>query len=223
MPTRPARLTATTVLVASLALAGCASAGSSSDAADPVAAPDGAYAADDDAGATADAPDQVPDTALAVADLEDLGAPPPLENLDGWLNNPDDIATLDDTRGRVTVVWFWTFGCFNCKNTLPNLQELRAAHPTDDVEIIGVHAPEFDHEADPDNIAQAVEDLGVTWPVALDTDHTTFRSWQDPGGNFWPRTFVLDQAGDIRFDHIGEGAYDRLNDTVAALVADPVA
>lgn len=223
MLTRSTRLTAATVLAAALGLAGCAGLGSGSADPDPVAAANDA-GGDDTAAAPDDAPaDDAPDAALAVADLEDFGTPPPLTDLDGWLNNDDDIAGLDDTRGKVTVVWFWTFGCINCKNTLPNLQELRAAHSTDDVEIIGVHAPEFDNEADPDNIAQAVDDLGVTWPVALDTDHVNFRAWQDPGGNFWPRTFVLDQSGHIRFDHVGEGAYERLDDTVAALVADPVA
>lgn len=190
-----------------------------------------AMSGDDDAAATDNADDSPADATddgdaatpagSPSADLPDLGTPPGLVDLDGWLQN-GDVEGLDDTRGRVTVVQFWTFGCFNCKNTLPNLKELRAAHPEEDVAFIGVHAPEFEYEADPDAIQQAADDLGVTWPIALDTDHGNFRAWQEGTGNFWPRTFVLDQAGEIRFDHIGEGGYDGLNDTVATLVADPV-
>ena len=75
-------------------------------------------------------------------------------------------------------------------------------------------------QADPANIAQAAVDLGVNWPIALDTDKTNFRAWQ-PGRRFWPRTFVLDREGNIRFDRIGEGAYDELNATVAFLIQNP--
>lgn len=206
---RPHRAALPAALLVGLALAACT----------PLATAGGDPAGDDpDAGRGGT---DVTVRGPAVADLEDFGPPPALVDLDGWIDN-GTVTGLDDLRGRVAIVWFWTFGCRNCTNTLPNLQALRAAHDDDDVAIIGIHAPEFAHEEDPDDVAAAMEDLGVTWPVALDTDHTNFRAWQDPGGNFWPRTFVLDQAGSVRFDHVGEGAYDRLNATVAALVADPV-
>ena len=69
----------------------------------------------------------------------------------------------------------------------------------------------------PDAIAAAAEDLGVTWPIALDTARQSFRSWQGSPA-YWPRTYVLDREGHIRFDHIGEGAYEELNETVAVLL-----
>jgi thiol-disulfide isomerase/thioredoxin len=113
-------------------------------------------------------------------------------------------------RGRQ----FWTFGCHNCKATLPNLQALYAEHQGEDFEIVGIHSPEFDYEKEPDAIAAAGERLGVTWPIALDTRRVTFFGWQG-GRAYWPRTYVLDRDGRIRFDHIGEGAYEELNETIA--------
>ncbi|MDH3294873.1 MAG: redoxin domain-containing protein, partial [Acidimicrobiia bacterium] len=107
--------------------------------------------------------------------------------------------------------------CFNCKNTLPHLSDIYNRWQPRGLEIIGVHAPEFDREADPNNVSRAVVELGVTWPVALDTSKTNFRSWQGDR-RFWPRTYVLDQNGSIRFDHIGEGAYNELEATVAYLI-----
>lgn len=151
--------------------------------------------------------------------IPDDGPHPELRDVDGWLQS--DVTSLEELRGRVVVVQFWTFGCINCKNTLPNLRELYAAHPRSDLEVVGIHAPEFDWEADPAAISAAAADLGVTWPIVLDTRKRTFHHWQEGTRAYWPRTYVLDREGRIRFDHIGEGAYAELNEVVAALIADP--
>ncbi len=147
--------------------------------------------------------------------LEDLGPAKGLANLDGLLQT--DITSLEELRGKVVVVQFWTFGCINCKNTLANLRDLYDEHAGKEFEVVGVHSPEFSYEEDPAAIGEAAVDLGVTWPIALDTRKFNFFRWQG-GRAYWPRTYVLDQQGHIRFDHIGEGAYDELNETVAALL-----
>ena len=155
-------------------------------------------------------------TPLSVqVELPDLGEPQPLAHLDGWLQA--DFETLDELQGKVVVVQFWTFGCINCKNTLANLRELYDRHKGDEFEVVGIHSPEFNYEKDVDAIAEAAMDLGVTWPIALDTDKFNFFRWQGSPA-YWPRTYVLDRDGRIRYDHIGEGAYDELNAAVAALL-----
>lgn len=175
----------------------------------------GAGDIDDSDADPADPPASTP-TPPRPIDVPDLGPMPDIENISGWLNT--DGSSFEEVRGPVTIVQFWTFGCFNCRNTLPHLQELYAARHADGLEIIGIHAHEFERERDPANVAQAVIDLGVTWPVALDTDKTNFVAWQG-SPRFWPRTYVIDAEGRIRFDHIGEGAYDELAATVDALLA----
>lgn len=164
-------------------------------------------------------------TTVEARQLEDppknLGPRKDLVELDGWLNT--DITSLDDLDGDVILVELWTFGCSNCKARIPHTQDLYATYKDRGFEIVGVHAPEFSYEAEVPNIVEAVEQLGVTWPVALDTDKRNFRAWQAGGRRFWPRTFVIDQNGDVRFDHIGEGAYDELEATVAWLLANPAA
>ncbi len=144
-----------------------------------------------------------------------LGNALALTELDGWLQS--EVSSLEDLRGQVVIVQFWTFGCYNCKNTIPYLQDIYADYHESGVEIVGVHAPEFDYERDPDAILSAAQDLGVDWPIALDTQRRNFRAWQGSPA-YWPRTYVLDQNGLIRFDHVGEGAYEELEQTVAALL-----
>ena len=190
---------------------------------DRAAAPNGDGAdspSSDETSATADEQQSETDEPDGAA-AEMVEAPPilgvagDLSDLDGWLQT--DATSFADFDGTVRVVQFWTFGCINCRNTLANLRGLYDEHSPNGLEVIGVHTPEFEFEKDPDRIQEAAIELGVTWPIALDTDKTNFRAWQ-PGRRFWPRTFVLDRAGQIRFDRIGEGAYDELNATVAYLI-----
>ncbi len=145
-----------------------------------------------------------------------LGTKPELENIQGWFNTEAD--SLDDFDGQVKIVQFWTFSCHNCTATIPHLQNIYSKWEPEGLEIIGIHAPEFDFEKDPDAVKAAAKDLGVTWPVALDPTKTNFRNWQDR--RFWPRTFVLDQNNQVRFDRIGEGRYDDLEATVAQLLTE---
>lgn len=142
---------------------------------------------------------------------------PDLVSLDGWIQS--GVESLDALEGKVVVLQFWTFGCRNCKATIPNLQEIYHTFGRDQVEIVGVHAPEFSFEAEETNIVAAAAELGVTWPIALDTEKRNFHAWQEGRTGYWPRTYVIDQDGQIRFDHIGEGKYQELQDIVAALVA----
>lgn len=171
--------------------------------------------------ATADstaAPTTSTTEALEVAP-ENYGPRKGLVNLDGWRNT--DNTSIDDFNGKVLLVEMWTFGCSNCKARIPHNQALYAATSRDDFDIIGVHAPEFSFEAEIPNIEDAIERLGVTWPVAIDTNKENFRAWQEGGRRFWPRTYVIDQNGDIRYDHIGEGRYEELAQTVQYLIDNP--
>ena len=169
--------------------------------------------------APAPTPTGPPIASPTVNPIANEGPHPDLRDIDGWLQS--EVSSLEELRGKVLVVEFWTFGCINCQRTLPNLIELYGAHSRDELEFVGIHSPEFAHEADVDNIVAAAADLGVTWPIALDTNKRTFHHWQEGTTAYWPRTYVLDRDGNIRFDHIGEGRYDELNETVARLIADP--
>lgn len=164
----------------------------------------------------ADRPPGLPSTAPALTEAPPrLGPAPELTQLDGWLQtSADDFHHFD---GQVRIVQFWTFACSNCQATIPHLQGIYQRWQPRGLEIIGVHAPEFDFESKPDAIAAAAQRLGVTWPIALDTKRVNFAAWQ-PDGRYWPREVVIDQAGQIRFDHIGEGAYEQLEATVAYLI-----
>jgi len=193
-----------------------ATAGSSPDVAAPAATGTDESTAPAATADAADTPaaDEAAAPAPAVEALPKLGQAQLFTNLDGWLQT--DADNINDFDGQVRIVQFWTFGCFNCKNTYAALRDIYDRWQPEGLEILGVHAPEFDFEKDPESIAASAEENGLIWPIALDTNKTNFRAWQ-PGRRFWPRVFVVDQTGEIRFDHIGEGKYDELEAAVAQL------
>ena len=202
-----------------------ASAGGSSATSPPSVAPAPAGTTAT-AGATTTVPPstEVPVATTAPPVTEPIDPPPvlreehpPLKDIDGWLQS--DVTSLEELRGKVVIVEFWTFGCYNCRNRLPYTQDIYAAYRDQGLEIVGIHSPEFAYEKEVDAIVDALDRLGVTWPVVLDTDRRTFRQWQGSPA-YWPRTYVLDRLGRVRFDHIGEGAYGALEDTVVALLAE---
>jgi thiol-disulfide isomerase/thioredoxin len=146
-----------------------------------------------------------------------LGNALSLTNLDGWLQS--GVSSLDELQGQVVIVQFWTFGCSSCKAVLPEMQEIYSTYGGDGLEIVGVHSPEFSYERDPDAIAAAAQELGVTWPIALDTGRDNFHAWQGSPA-YWPRTYVLDRNGFVRYDNIGGFPYEELEHTVVALLAE---
>lgn len=119
-----------------------------------------------------------------------------------WINS--ESLTLEGLKGRVVIVDFWTFGCYNCRNTLPTLKKFDETYRGKGLTIIGVHSPEFDYEKELKNVQSNVNKLGIKYPVVTDND---FETWNAYGVRAWPSIFILDKQGRIRYMHIGEGRY----------------
>ncbi|MBA2340070.1 MAG: peptide-methionine (R)-S-oxide reductase MsrB [Pyrinomonadaceae bacterium] len=145
------------------------------------------------------------------------GRAPQASELSGgtWINS--EPLTLEALRGRVVLVDFWTFGCYNCRNTLPTLKRLNASYGNRGLTIVGVHSPESDYEKDLDNVRRGVRELGIRYPVITDNDYQTWRAY---GVQAWPTIVILDKQGRIRFTHIGEGMYEQQEQIIQKLLAE---
>lgn len=138
-----------------------------------------------------------------------------------WLNALDGKPrALAARRGEVTVVQFWTFACSNCLANLPAYERLQARFKSQGVEIIGVHTPELAHERDPKNVARRVRELGIKYPILLDSKGQNWRNWKQ---QYWPTIYLIDRAGRVRHKHIGElrGDEAQLNRFVEILLREP--
>jgi thiol-disulfide isomerase/thioredoxin len=150
----------------------------------------------------------------AVVDAKD-GPPAPAFNDGVWINS--DALTLASLRGRVVVVDFWTFGCYNCRNTLPSIKRLHDTYGAKGLTVVGVHTPESSYEKEIANVRRSVGSLGIRYPILTDNDYAT---WNAYGVEAWPTVFILDRRGRVRYKHVGEGAYDEQERTVKTLLAE---
>ena len=134
-----------------------------------------------------------------------------------WINS--EPLTLKDLRGKVVLVEFWTFGCYNCRNTLPFVKKWDAQYREKGLTIVGVHSPEFDHEKKIENVRREVASLGIQFPVITDNEFETWRAYKVDA---WPTIFVLDKLGRVRRKHVGEGAYAQTEKLIQELLAEQV-
>lgn len=144
-----------------------------------------------------------------------LGELPSLDGLGPWFNSRP--LTIQQLKGKVVLVDFWTYSCINCLRTLPYLKAWDAKYRRDGLVIIGVHAPEFAFERDPANVSKAVVDLGVRYPVALDNK---YRLWNALHNQYWPAHYFIDAEGRIRYIHDGEGEYAMAERVIRQLLAE---
>ena len=140
---------------------------------------------------------------------------PEIKGIKAWINS--EPLTIEEFRGKVVLVDFWTYSCVNCIRTFPYLREWNAKYADDGLVIIGVHSPEFEFEKDYSNVLRATQDNGITWPVAQDND---FETWQNYSNRFWPAKYLIDKEGVIRYTHFGEGAYDETEKQIRDLLID---
>lgn len=149
------------------------------------------------------------------AALPDLGLAPELTN-DIWLN-VDSPLRLADLRGKVVLLEMWTFDCINCKNVLPSLKHWHSKYAGQGLVVIGNHYPEFNYEADLENLRNAVSSYGIEYAVAQDNEGVTWRAYRN---QYWPTLYLIDKQGHIRYVHIGEGRYIETEENIQILLGE---
>jgi thiol-disulfide isomerase/thioredoxin len=122
-----------------------------------------------------------------------------------------------NAEGKTVLVDFWTYTCINCIRTLPHLEAWYRRYAPEGLVVIGVHTPEFPFERDPGNVAAAISDDGLTYPVVQDNDYGT---WDAFGNQYWPAKYLIDPSGHVRYAHFGEGDYGETEDAIRSLLAE---
>jgi len=150
--------------------------------------------------------------------LPHLYPAPELSGLTNWLHN-EPIESLAALKGKVVLIDFWTYSCINCIRTLPYIQSWHEDYTDSGLVILGLHAPEFQFEHKPENVAKAVKDFGLTYPIAQDNDFATWRAYNN---HYWPAKYLIDRDGFVRYTHFGEGEYDETEAAIAELLGEEV-
>ena len=139
---------------------------------------------------------------------------PEIRGIEKWLNTsgPQTLASL---KGKVVLVDFWTYSCINCLRTLPHVEAWYNKYHSSGFEVIGVSTPEFAFEKDPGNVARAIKQYGIPYPVALDNNYKT---WNAYNNQYWPAEYLIDATGKIRRTEFGEGNYPESEQAIRTLL-----
>ena len=132
-----------------------------------------------------------------------------------WINGGP--LTMEELRGRVVLIDFWTYTCINCIHTYPFLKEMHAKYADDGLVIVGVHSPEFEFEKNYDSVVEATQKDALVWTMAQDNDFITWRRYNN---RYWPAEYLIDKDGVVRYTHFGEGAYAETEDVIRELLAE---
>jgi thiol-disulfide isomerase/thioredoxin len=148
-------------------------------------------------------------------DLPVEGHLPSLEGATEWINSPP--LTPSGLRGKVALFDFCTYTCINWLRTLPYIRAWAERYEDHGLVMVGVHTPEFSFEKDLENVREALVQMRVTYPVAVDSDHVI---WEAFANQYWPALYFVDAEGRIRHHRFGEGDYDRSEIVTQQLLAE---
>jgi cytochrome c biogenesis protein CcdA/thiol-disulfide isomerase/thioredoxin len=147
-----------------------------------------------------------------------LGPAPEITGTQAWFNTPGNAPlSLAGLRGHVVLVDFWTYSCINCLRTLPYLNGWYAKYASRGFTIVGVHTPEFPFEHSAANVAEAIKQNGIHYPVAQDNSYAT---WDAYNNEYWPAEYLVDAQGNIRLADFGEGEYATKERAIRSLLVE---
>ena len=160
-------------------------------------------------------------TQFQYIDKSQLKKAPEFVKISGYINTPNNNPlTLSSLKGKVVLVYIWTYTCINSIRPMPYIDDWNQKYSNNGLVIVGLHSPEFTFEKNYTNVKAAVQRFGISYPVILDSDHGTWDAYRN---QYWPRFYLIDTQGNIRYDHIGEGSYDQIEKAIQSLLAERAA
>lgn len=150
---------------------------------------------------------------MKKTELNNYGKAPEFVGIENWINSSP--LTMEELRGKVVLVDFWTYSCINCVRTLPYVTGWYEKYKDDGLVIIGVHTPEFAFEKVTSNVEKALRQHNINYPVAQDNDYKT---WNAYSNRYWPAHYLVDKEGNVVYTHFGEGKYEETEATIRTLL-----
>ncbi len=154
--------------------------------------------------------------AVNSIDKSKLKKAPQIVGIANYFNTtPEELAK--EMKGKVVLYDIWTYSCINCVRTLPYIVAWNEKYSDEGLLIIGIHSPEFEFEKIPENVESAIIKHGIKYPVVMDNDMATWKAFEN---RYWPRKYIADDEGYIRYDHIGEGDYKETEKVIQSLLKE---
>lgn len=127
----------------------------------------------------------------------------------------DSIVALDDLKGQVVLVNFWSSWCPPCEEEMPDLQMTWEEFADRGVAFVGIA-----YQDERGSVEKSLATFGTTYPVGMDVGEKVANLYGITGV---PETFIVDQGGRVAYVHIGPVTADILRaelDTLLATAGD---
>jgi thiol-disulfide isomerase/thioredoxin len=154
------------------------------------------------------------DESISINQDSGMRKAPNLVGIAHYLNTSSEELEKE-MENKVILYDIWTYSCINCIRTLPFITSWDEKYSDQGLLIIGIHSPEFEFEKDPQNVKIAIEKYGITYPVVMDNNMETWKAFEN---NYWPRKYITDHEGNLRYNHIGEGGYQETEKVIQQLL-----
>ena len=153
--------------------------------------------------------------AAPTASAQAASAPlaPEFKGINHWINS--EPLTMEQLRGKVVLVEFWTYSCINCIHVLPHVKQWHQRYKDQGLVVVGVHTPEYGYEKILGNVQSAVKRFDIEYPVAQDNGYKT---WNAYGNRYWPALYLVGRDGRVVYQHFGEGDYAKTEARIQQLL-----
>ena len=150
---------------------------------------------------------------------------PPFSGATDWLNlerpnatNHERMEALKrETRGRPTLVHFWSLSSEPATTNLTPIADWRDQRKREGLRVIAVHLPQSEAEKKQSAVRDVVERLNLTEPCALDNEHKLRDAFNEEP-DVLPAYFLFDIDGTLRTSSSGADGLDRLEDELDRLL-----
>jgi thiol-disulfide isomerase/thioredoxin len=144
-------------------------------------------------------------------------AMPALEGATEWFGATQAHAEAE-SRGRPTLIHFWSVSCGICKDNLPRVAEWRDERKEQGLRVIAVHMPRYESDSDVETVREAIATNNISEPCAVDNEHKLRDAFQNDQG-YVPAYYLFDAEGKLRSFAAGERGLDLLKATLDRVLA----
>ena len=142
---------------------------------------------------------------------------PEFKDINNWNDNSNH--SINELKGKVVVLDFWTYTCIFCLRTIPTIKKIKEEYADKDLVVIGIHSAEYEFVKNITNIERALKELGVNDHITgYDTNNKT---WEVYGNSYWPKHILIDRDGFVRYEHPGYGTFDDFKEALNDLLDLP--
>ncbi len=129
-----------------------------------------------------------------------------------WVNGRANTAEL---IGSPVLIHFWAMSCHICHDNMPILQEWRERYAAQGLKVVAIHAPRQEDDTNIEAVHQAITEMGIEEPCAIDNMHSLVETFQS---QYWPAYFLFDKEGALRSRAAGDAGIKLLEGTLTRLM-----